>query len=395
MRLITSSIFGLSLLGCKYFNLDTIHRHRFKLCWPNILKWVEAIIEGDYYQGDEELYFNVTPILFRTMWTIRKECFDEDRLFRFAIRLWIGHRTEDKTDYYSAQPLIACMQRKIMNKETARAEELFHACGTCADRLTDRIIARLKHATYGSSSIDINRVSILIDMLGHLTALTERTLLAVASRKVARVLVDIMTEIVYSPVLLMGHITVVRSTLRIFRTFLLGRTLNYALTLMESGILNLLIKAASSGFDDLSDKQNSMWTDEAVNGCSESKVLWELILCLSYRDMVATSRLGLLKLSQDRVDVEEYLYTSSDEFRTAWKSFETAVLEQTVLVSLFKVDYAVECGACSNKTCWLLTARKDHKKCGGCSTALYCSATCQREDWPSHRNICKKMEGKS
>merc|ERR1712232_812406 len=42
-------------------------------------------------------------------------------------------------------------------------------------------------------------------------------------------------------------------------------------------------------------------------------------------------------------------------------------------------------------TCHAYTCRKSCTKplkCGGCKVAIYCSATCQKDDWPSHKKVC-------
>ncbi len=31
------------------------------------------------------------------------------------------------------------------------------------------------------------------------------------------------------------------------------------------------------------------------------------------------------------------------------------------------------------------------RKCAGCEVAYYCSPRCQRQDWPSHRRLCKMV----
>ena len=32
------------------------------------------------------------------------------------------------------------------------------------------------------------------------------------------------------------------------------------------------------------------------------------------------------------------------------------------------------------------------KRCGGCKSALYCSSAHQKEDWPSHKEFCRKAK---
>lgn len=355
IRMITSSLYGIARLGSRYFNVDPIHRQRYKLCWPSILQWLEAIIEGGYFHKDEDFYFNMASLLFEVAWTVRREYYDEDDVFGFAVRLWVGHRGGDGGDHYTAQPLIACMQRKVARNECSRAEEILLACGVSAEQLTDKIVARLKRAKHSSSSISVPSITPLINMLGHLISLTERTLLAVASRKVGRILVLLMTEIVNSSEVSKSDMVVLRLTQRMFHTFLRWRRIDYVVSLMDAGILGLLLKTASLGFDDALDYQSSHWTSRAANSVSEYMVLQELVLCLPYHDMVVATRDRFRELYMDEINVKELLGTSSNKFREVWKTFETVALEQAVLQSLFDVEYAPDSGVCSNVSLFIET----------------------------------------
>ena len=44
----------------------------------------------------------------------------------------------------------------------------------------------------------------------------------------------------------------------------------------------------------------------------------------------------------------------------------------------------------SPRTCTVCTSTTSLRRCARCSTAYYCSATCQRVDWPSHKASCNK-----
>ncbi|KLO07683.1 hypothetical protein SCHPADRAFT_1001478 [Schizopora paradoxa] len=388
------SLFGLTRLGSRYFNSDAIHRQRFKLCWPRIMAWLDAIVEGGFFHKDEGLFFSSCQFLFEIAWIVRREYFDEDDVFKLTTRLWIGHKGVDSTDYYTEQPLIACIQRKVANNDTVGAVELIQSYDICAENLIDTILARLMQATYDFPTIKISKISLLINMLAHLIALSGKIAVEVASRRVGRVLIRIMTKIVNVPSVSEDFMLAVRATLRIFHSFLYGETSDYTLCLMEDGILGLLLKAASLGFDNDIGDQNST-TARVANGISECMVLRELIRALSYRSMVIAARRGRRKLYQKRVVVEELLETTPNEFRDAWETFETVLLEQAIVLSLFGVEFSKDSGACSNSSCSLWKSRKRLQKCGGCSVALYCSTSCQRGDWRYHRNVCKKMDKKS
>lgn len=46
----------------------------------------------------------------------------------------------------------------------------------------------------------------------------------------------------------------------------------------------------------------------------------------------------------------------------------------------------------SQGACREVMLREDFEKCAGCAFALYCSRSCQKEDWNSHKPGCKKMD---
>jgi len=46
----------------------------------------------------------------------------------------------------------------------------------------------------------------------------------------------------------------------------------------------------------------------------------------------------------------------------------------------------------SQHACRRVADRAQFRKCAGCAFVLYCSTSCQREDWRSHRNACKTVQ---
>lgn len=54
--------------------------------------------------------------------------------------------------------------------------------------------------------------------------------------------------------------------------------------------------------------------------------------------------------------------------------------------NFFKIDFQEICAVC----CKL----DNTKRCGRCKQVKYCSMDCQKEDWPSHKLICKLLSTK-
>jgi hypothetical protein len=81
--------------------------------------------------------------------------------------------------------------------------------------------------------------------------------------------------------------------------------------------------------------------------------------------------------------------------------FEDKLVELTALAD--SIQHAcrprVQLVGCSHPRCpnlsglsaeGLVTGRKG-VRCGWCEVARYCSPACQKEDWPQHRHVCRRL----
>jgi len=59
------------------------------------------------------------------------------------------------------------------------------------------------------------------------------------------------------------------------------------------------------------------------------------------------------------------------------------------------LDHLIGGGALHIRTCWNCHYQTSEKLmiCGGCSTAYYCNAFCQQNNWPTHKRQCKRVQG--
>ncbi len=68
---------------------------------------------------------------------------------------------------------------------------------------------------------------------------------------------------------------------------------------------------------------------------------------------------------------------------------DEAAVAQTESVNLRRRNGVIACSMCGREQ---TTDKAPLSKCSGCSCVCYCSATCQKQDWPRHKVECKEMK---
>ncbi|KAF7293102.1 MYND-type domain-containing protein [Mycena indigotica] len=111
---------------------------------------------------------------------------------------------------------------------------------------------------------------------------------------------------------------------------------------------------------------------------------------LPLRPVAAVLHEALLKVH----DMDSALYIPSPELLRVWNRLKEQGISRTVVFSAYK-DRSSETAlvACSNLDCCNIWERHAMKRCGGCRHRLYCSRSCQRQDWRygNHRLDCAKL----
>ncbi|KAJ6494134.1 hypothetical protein DFH09DRAFT_1206826 [Mycena vulgaris] len=117
---------------------------------------------------------------------------------------------------------------------------------------------------------------------------------------------------------------------------------------------------------------------------------------LVYRSVVQAVDEGMLRLGAPQQKRLE-----SSIARKVWLKFQ-ALAEERHMVVLHAAAVKGKAATCDNVKCHKIDAKNTFRKCGGCSTTLYCSKECQTIAWREggHKDMCKlkqreRLEGKS
>ncbi|KLO18179.1 hypothetical protein SCHPADRAFT_936441 [Schizopora paradoxa] len=144
---------------------------------------------------------------------------------------------------------------------------------------------------------------------------------------------------------------------------------------LVSGILNVSLEIASN-------------PKLLKCGNRAESLINKLQSCLIFRPVTTAAVASINNLVTRRdFNLPQMLRSTNTLFRKEWTRFETLLLEQAVILSLFDNGFAVERGSCAS--CKTIASRKDFFKCSGCDILLYCSTKCQESDWGRHRVDCK------
>ena len=129
--------------------------------------------------------------------------------------------------------------------------------------------------------------------------------------------------------------TTIRSLLTVVHDTLYLQSVEYAIAIVDGGILGPLIKAV---------------TMEPVNSISDPSLACEVLMTmlpyLVYDKMVDTCRGAFEGLQHQQT--KNLLGKTRREFQASWKVFEDVLLERSILSRLSKRGFAPELGVCAS-----------------------------------------------
>lgn len=337
------SFTGIGTLGTSYFGRCAENKRRFATCWPSALKWLKAIFDGGFFHGNEERCYTFTFDVYGIALRVCEDALEENGAFEIAVTAWNGHPTQDGAEYYTARPLLAYLSCKTVGM--SRIDHILNHCENDPDRLVDKILIRLRYATSHPTSDNVSTVVHLTALMVDLADVDVKSIrVAIFTPKIGRLLASLASSLALDASLLStDHLIALRSFFRlIYGCAQLGPAC--ASGIVGAGVLVPLLRWASFESRIAPDPRCS------PRPCD---ILRLLLKHLSFNDMVDLCGKELQNMYASDVRPKDLLKTSSEEFQNTWQAFESVLLEQTVLIGLFSMDYATELGACAcvSSTC--------------------------------------------
>ncbi|KLO08756.1 hypothetical protein SCHPADRAFT_908349 [Schizopora paradoxa] len=386
---ITESLTVIRKLGWAFFDRDPVSKKRFVECWPHIFKWMKALLKVRLVIDRENQYSAAVGEIYHICRSVYPNAFREDEVIEFAIQAWIGIEIPDGEDCFTARALLTSLETFGRRSDTdyRRFDQALQACNATAEDLVNLIVSRLKWEMLQSSSMNLLKVFNISRMLATLMPLHRSYCLPFLKSSPARCFVAVLKALMDHKEPSLHRTEAIRTILTVMCASLFCQTIEYALYIMEEGILDLLPRVASSGIES-EFASKSQFTSMATD------ILNQLLLRLACDpDMIQISFQEVEKLFSGNSRMRTLVNTTPKKFRDTWNAFEDVLLENTIVMRLIERGCAGEDSICFNRECRKLAPREEFKKCSGCFFALYCSTSCQTSDWKSHRAGCKTIEG--
>ncbi|KLO18174.1 hypothetical protein SCHPADRAFT_886439 [Schizopora paradoxa] len=341
-----SCTLGLGALNTPYFSQ---HSQQFRQCWPDVISWSKAIFRGRKYRNGDDpdfitTFFSAISQVFDVATSIDsgENLVSNEDILHFAVELWKGDDDGAlKPMYYATSPLLA-----YLNQDAGRIKTFCEGSSTDPFLLVQTIIARFD-AAVNSTSKTLITMLVILDL--------------------AELLFRLSTH----------HYSTVRRMFIIIETFVLTPNDAILPAMLRFGFLRVLITVAAK-------------SDEYKYGDQSTLILSKLQLALELKGVVssAVASMGILANRTD-FDLPKMLQSTDPKFREEWKRFESRLLEYAVVFELLQQGYAEERGICVS--CRKRTFSKELRKCAGCEIALYCSTTCEKDDWFRHKAGCQSV----
>ncbi len=214
--LVLYSLMGIVNLGTSYFGRGSAHKERFLACWPHILKCLKSIIDGRHFFACEEKVFEVAAQVFRLASSVDEGGPRKRRRFRTGSHHLNGCTTQGGKDCFAGQPLLTCLCYEI--EDDNRMKYITNGYKNDPERLVDKILSRVKYATFQSSQMDVQTISCLTSLMEILEARRKRSnLIVIFSPRTGPFMVTVINALVNAPGASesAGHIGAARMSCRI------------------------------------------------------------------------------------------------------------------------------------------------------------------------------------
>ncbi|KLO06870.1 hypothetical protein SCHPADRAFT_675383 [Schizopora paradoxa] len=391
---VTCALLGIRNLGTEYFKRSENRKQQFIGCWPDIFKWLRAMLNVQDSFEDGLLFWSFAAEATRICLSLHQDVLHEDEVVEFAVRCWIGRQGKDGEDYYTEFPLMACLsvlltgeQQRGVDLATSgyRIEKALDACdldiSDFASAFVTRLAQRINKSEHTTRMGELPFAMVgLPQTLGLIVRLRWlRFIPAVVNPKVGRCLVAALQVVVdeYPPS--PDRLLTINSLLSVIQCSLLLQDVDFAVAIVERGFLGCVIKIAA--FELTTPLPGVSMTCDVLNS---------FLPYLVFSDMVVACRRAFEVLHNHQAQLR-LLKETKEEFQHRLIDLENVTLEYNIFLRLTNAGFAPERGICANRACSKKGFRSEFQKCAGCSFILYCSQSCQRQDWDWHRNHCKKL----
>ncbi|KLO18172.1 hypothetical protein SCHPADRAFT_899970 [Schizopora paradoxa] len=378
-RIVVSSLLGLGALKNTYF---IGHKEQLRQCWPDVIDWSKAIFRGRKYRDIDGPNLEVAGAfmcgigqIFDIVAHVDVELVNNDDIFHFALELWKGDEEHIiAPNLYSTCPLLACHSTSV-----DQVNRFGESSAYDPRLLVDIILVRFSAAVVPSPKGNIEMAADLADLLCRFVRCGTEPVMKTLMNSVDAVTVLIrgLNTVLDDAHQTAEHSYTILCAFEVIYTFF-SFGVNVVQDAVHAGFLRVLFSAADTKKYDFGEKPTTLLKHLQHN--------------LVTKRVVTAAMTSMSTLASRRdFDLPRILRASTPIFQEEWKIFESLLLEHAIIFKLFDHGYAEEHGACAS--CCKKSPRKCLRKCAGCGTILYCSASCERNDWHRHRVACKSAGG--
>ncbi|KLO13420.1 hypothetical protein SCHPADRAFT_997319 [Schizopora paradoxa] len=371
---IAASLAGISGITSDMILIEGPLGQRIRKCWPDIVRWAKAITLKNPVPALFGSFCDALGSIFNMILIVSESLLDKSDVYDLAIDLWKG-REISGTDCHTELPLLGC----LTTPSGQDLETLLRRTGYDGKQIVKKSVDRLKIAL-ASTPIEHQKIIASVSLLGSFVESSlDSVSTAVLLSEAPTVMSSSLARLVKDEADFRLRKNTVMALLRFLNGYIQDGPFNVEELMMHGFLYNCLETASVHPGDD---------DDDDLSG----SCIKEMLPSLAYHDTLWAVADGFGEIFEDGHSVTNLLKKAHANFLSAWGTFQALLLEQILLSCLFERGYERERGACANQSCRKLADRRVFKKCAGCGFTLYCSESCQKQNWSHHRKDCKKVD---